>query len=80
VVGVAVAAVGAEGDDCVRGELPHDVGDSGAQRGPMVLQGPVGVGQHLHALHAKLGGPRHRATGAEHLVVRMSEDTEQPAR
>ena len=42
----------------VRIELPHDAGDRGAQRGPMVLQGPVRVGQHLHALHAELGGSR----------------------
>ena len=86
----------------------------------MVLQGPVGVGQHLRVLDAQLGGGRaqfalpdgterapgrgcwvadlpplsaggrddhdlgaglgrlgHRAAGAEHLVVRMSEDAEQ---
>jgi hypothetical protein len=37
VVGVAVGAVGAEGDDRVRVERPDDVGDGGAERGPMVL-------------------------------------------
>ena len=61
VVRVAVPAVRAEGDNRVRIELPHDVGDRGAQRGPMVLQGPVRVGQHLHAPHAELGGSRAQA-------------------
>ena len=58
VVGVAVTAVVAEGDDGVRIELPHDVSDHGAQRGPVVRQGPVRVVQHLHALHAEFGGGR----------------------
>ena len=57
-VRVAIPAVRAEGDNRVRIVLPHDAGDRRAQRGPVLLQGPVRIGQHLHALHAKLGGSR----------------------
>jgi hypothetical protein len=123
VIRVAVPAVRAEGDDRVRIEPPHDADDRGAQRGPVMLQGPVRVGQYPHALHAELGSgrmklalpdsaertpgrsgriadltllatggrddhdfgarlgrPGHRAARAEHLVVRMREDAEQPPR
>ncbi len=43
VVRVAVPSVRAEGDDGVRIEPPRDGLDRGAERGPVVRQGPVRV-------------------------------------